>query len=207
MVPAASLDADPPAAWPGEGGRHHPHTRMLEHTMSELTKAMIVNVVVLAAVLITDLGPARAIGRWRLVQPLIVAAALVPLFLVRPATGGTGLMVEIAGVVAGLLGGLAAVALIRVSRGDRAGQPVSSAGAGYAIFWVVVIAARSAFSYGSVHWFPGALTAWAIANQVSPAAITDGLIFMAVVMLLVRTAGLWLRASRLPEAAMVSQQG
>ncbi len=175
--------------------------------MSELTKAMIVNAVVLVAVLASDLGPTRAIGRWRLVQPLVAAAVLVPLFLARPVTSGTGLMVEIAGVVAGLLGGLAAVALIDVSRSERTGQPASRAGAGYAVFWIVVIAARSAFSYGSVHWFPGPMTTWAIANQVSQAAITDGLIFMAVAMLLVRTAGLWFRASRLPDAAVVGQRG
>ena len=45
--------------------------------------------------------------------------------------------------------------------------------------------------------------AWAIANQVSEAAITDGLIFMAVVMIIVRTAGLAARASRLPASAVV----
>jgi len=40
-----------------------------------------------------------------------------------------------------------------------------------------------------------------VANRVSEAAITDGLIFMAVVMIVIRTAGLAVRASRLPAAA------
>jgi hypothetical protein len=44
--------------------------------------------------------------------------------------------------------------------------------------------------------------AWAVANQVSEAAITDGLIFMAIVMVIVRTAGLAVRASRLPAPAL-----
>ena len=35
----------------------------------------------------------------------------------------------------------------------------------YAIFWVVVIGARAAFSYGAGHWFQGPLVSWAIANQ------------------------------------------
>ena len=39
---------------------------------------------------------------------------------------------------------------------------------------------------------------WAIANQVSQAAITDGLIFMAIAMILVRTGSLWARAAHLP---------
>ena len=58
-----------------------------------------------------------------------------------------------------------------------------------------------AFSYGAAHWFTGPIVSWAIANQVSEAAITDGLIFMAVTMIIVRTAGLRVRASRLPAPA------
>jgi len=61
------------------------------------------------------------------------------------------------------------------------------------------VAMRAAFSYGAAHWFTGSIVAWAIANQVSQAAITDGLIFMAIVMVIVRTAGLAARAFRLPE--------
>ena len=63
-----------------------------------------------------------------------------------------------------------------------------------------MIGARAAFSWGSAHWFQPQIVSWAIANQVSLAAITDGLIFMAVAMVLVRTLGLGVRASRLPAA-------
>ena len=38
--------------------------------LSELTEAMIVNGVVLATVLATDLGPARKIGPMRLLRPV-----------------------------------------------------------------------------------------------------------------------------------------
>jgi hypothetical protein len=51
----------------------------------------------------------------------------------------------------------------------------------------------------------GPLVSWAIANQVTVAAITDGLIFMAIAMVLVRTVGLSVRASRLPAAELVRQ--
>lgn len=71
--------------------------------------------------------------------------------------------------------------------------------------WTVVIGARAAFSYGSGHWFKAPLVSWAVANQVTVAAITDGLIFMAIVMVLVRTIGLRVRASRLPAPALVPQ--
>jgi len=166
--------------------------------MSELTEAMIVNAVVLVTVLATDVGPARRIGRGRLLRPVIAAAVIVPLFVRSPVTRGTGLAVEIAGVAAGVLAGLAAVALMRVYRSGRDGRPASRAGWPYAALWTVIIGARAAFSWGAAHWFTAALVAWCIAHQVSQAAITDGLIFMAIVMVLVRTAVIGLRAAQLP---------
>ena len=96
--------------------------------ISQLTEAMIVNGVVLATVLASDLGPARKIGRMRLLGPVIAAAVIIPLFVRSPDTHGTSLAVEIAGIAAGLLGGLAAAALMRVHRSPRTGAPVSSAG-------------------------------------------------------------------------------
>ena len=173
--------------------------------LSHLTQAMIVNGVVLATVLATDLGPARKIGPMRLLRPVIAAAVIVPLFVYWPVTHGTGLVVEIAGVLAGLLGGLAAVALMGVYRSPQTGQPASSAGAPYAILWIVIIGARAAFSYGSEHWFKASLASWCVANEVTKAAITDGLIFMALAMVLVRTAGLGIRAARVPAPALAVQ--
>ncbi len=173
--------------------------------LSELTEAMIVNGVVLATVLATDVGPARKIGRLRLLRPVIAAAVIIPFFVSRPVWHGNGLAVEIAGVAAGLLGGLAAAALMHVYRSPTTGAPVSRAGWPYAIFWTVVVGARAAFSYGAAHWFTAPVVAWCIAHQVSLAAITDGLIFMAVVMILARTGGLAVRASRLPGGVPATQ--
>src|SRR5262245_54838559 len=101
--------------------------------LSQLTEAMIVNGVVLDTVLASDRGPARWIGPRRRLRPVLAAAVIVPLFISRPVTHGTGLVVEIAGIIAGLLGGLAAVALMGVYRSPDTGKPVSSAGAPYAI--------------------------------------------------------------------------
>lgn len=66
------------------------------------------------------------------------------------------------------------------------------------------MAARAAFSVGAVHWFPAQIAQWAAAHQVTGAAITDGLIFMAIAMMLVRTAGLAARATRLPSAPLAT---
>jgi len=175
--------------------------------LSQLTEAMIINGAVLVTVLASDLGPARKISPMRLLRPVIAAAVIIPLFVDRPVTHGTGLVVEIAGIVAGVLGGLAAAALMSVYRSPDTGRPVSRAGAPYAVFWTVVIGARAAFSYGAAHWFTDQIVSWAIANQVSEAAITDGLIFMAIAMVLVRTAGLATRASRLSAPALAAQNG
>ncbi|QMU79579.1 hypothetical protein GXW83_31605 [Streptacidiphilus sp. PB12-B1b] len=168
--------------------------------MSELTEAMIVNGTVLVAVLHSDLGRHKKVGAFRILRPLLMAGGIVPLFLESPVTHGSGLAVELAGVAAGLVAGLAATALMTVHRSPQTGKPVSRTGAAYALLWTLVIGARAAFSYGSVHWFPTQLASWAVAHQVSAAAITDGLIFMAVAMLLTRTIGLGLRAAALPPA-------
>jgi hypothetical protein len=67
-------------------------------------------------------------------------------------------------------------------------------------FRTVVIGARALFSYGANHWFSHQLGSWLTTNSIPSAAITDGLIFMAVAMLLTRTAGLRLRSHSLPGA-------
>jgi hypothetical protein len=167
--------------------------------ISQLAEAMVVNGVVLATVLASDLGPARKIGRMRLLRPVIAAAVIIPFFVRSPAAHGTGLAVEVAGAAAGVLGGLAAAALMRVHRNPVTGAPASSAGRAYAAFWTLVAGARAGFSYGAAHWFTGPLAAWCTADRVPEAAITDGLVFMALTMIVVRTAGLRVRAARLPE--------
>jgi hypothetical protein len=162
--------------------------------MSTLSQAMLINGVVLFAVLEADLGPHRKIGRFRILRPLLTSAAIVPLFIKSPVTHGAGLALEIAATVAGLLVGLAATALTTVYRSPRTGQPVSRAGFGYAVLWIVVVGARAAFSYGSEHWFATQLGHWMINNQVTVDAITDALIMMAVAMTLTRALGLAGRA-------------
>jgi len=115
---------------------------------SPLADAMIINGVVLATVLATDVGPARKIAGLRLLRPVIAAAVIIPIFIKAPDIHGNGLAVEIAGIAAGVLGGLIAAALIRVYRSPATGKPVSAAGWPYAAFWAVVVGARAAFSYG-----------------------------------------------------------
>jgi hypothetical protein len=173
--------------------------------MSPLTEAMIVNGIVLVATLEADLGGHRKISVFRLLRTPLTIALVIPLFLQSPVTHGNGLLIELAGIAAGLLCGLVVATLTRVYRSPKTGKPASAAGLPYASMWIAVVAARAAFSYGAVHWFPAQLDQWCVAHQVTGAAITDGLIFMAIAMVLVRTGALAARAARLPGRSVAAR--
>jgi hypothetical protein len=172
---------------------------------SALTQAEIINGAVLAATLHADLGSHRKIGAWRILRPLVTAGSIVPLFIDPVVTHGNGLAVELAGTAAGLLGGLIALSLVHVYRSPTTGKPVSRAGWPYALLWIVVVGARAAFSYGCFHWFPTQLASWCQAHQVTGDAVTNGLIFMAVAMVLTRTLGLAARAATVRDSGAASE--
>jgi hypothetical protein len=166
---------------------------MRSTAVSTLVQAEIVNVVVLALVLSRDLGARRSISILRIILPLILAASIIPMFMKEVTTHGNGLLFELAGVMAGIIGGLLVLTQVRVYRSPQTGKPVSSAGLGYATVWIMIIGARAVFSYGAGHWYDAELGKWLYTNDISVTAMTDGLIFMAVAMLLTRTAGFALR--------------
>ncbi|GAA2057242.1 hypothetical protein GCM10009839_78230 [Catenulispora yoronensis] len=146
----------------------------------------IVNIVVLASVLGTDLGR-REVTKARLLRPAIVAAVIVPIYVKHPATTGTGLALELGGAALGLMLGLAAAALLKVRREEATGKVYTHTGAAYAALWTGVIGARLAFSYGAQHWFTQSLGRWMVEHQVTVDALTDTLVVMAIAMLLGRT--------------------
>ena len=161
-----------------------------------MNSALIVDAVLLAAVLTADLGSRRKVGRLRLLRPLVIALAVIPLFLKAVVTSGNGFSLEIAATAAGVVLGVIALSLMTVYRSPASRGVVSRAGFAYAALWTIVIGARAAFTYGSSHWFSHSLGTWMIRHSVTSAAITDALIFMAVAMLLTRTIGIAVRARR-----------
>jgi hypothetical protein len=152
----------------------------------------IVNLVVLASVLGTDLGR-REVSKRRLLRPAIVAAVIVPMYLKHPATSGTGLALELGLAGFGLALGLAAAALLRIRREPATGKVFTHGGAGYAALWTAVVGARLTFSYGAQHWFGQDLGRWMYQHSVTADALTDALVLMAIAMLLGRTGTLALR--------------
>jgi len=159
----------------------------------------IVNLVVLASVLGTDLGR-REINRGRLLRPAIVASIIVPMYLKHPATGGSGLALELTLAGLGLVLGLAAAALLPTRRESGSGRVYTRGGVGYAALWTGVVGARLAFSYGAQHWFSESLGRWMYQHSVTADALTDALVLMAIAMLLGRTGTLAMRKASLGTA-------
>lgn len=162
-----------------------------------MNQALILNAIVLVVVLEADLGRHRKLNWFRVLRPLVSSGAAVAIFLKAVTTTGTGLTLELALAAAGILLGLVATALLTVYRSPMTHKPVTYAGFGYAALWFVVIAGRTAFSYGSVHWFAPQLGRWMTSHAVTSAALTDALLFMAIAMIVTRSIGLAVRAHHL----------
>ena len=143
---------------------------------------LIPNLAILITVLLSDYGR-RPVTALRLARPFIAAAVIVPFFF----HGAQG-------TAAGLLLGVAASFLMRVTADPATGRAVTVGGKAYAGFWIAVVAARIYFTYGAQHTFSAQLGQWLSASHVTVDGLTAALIFFSVAMLLGRTGALALRA-------------
>ena len=168
------------------------------------TSVWVVNLVVLGVILEADLGH-RRVGWFRVLRPLAGTAAVVVLYLSAVPTSGHNVALQAAGVGAGVILGLASNLFVTIHYDAVRGRPVSRAGFGYVVFWVVIFAARLGFIYGSEHLFSGALGQFLVAHQLSVAGLTDALIFMAIAMALARSVLLGGRALAVRHAQAARQ--
>jgi hypothetical protein len=155
----------------------------------------IVNLVVLAVVLEADLGH-KKITRFRLIRPLVLGAVVAAFYIGGIVGTGTSLWLELGGVGAGIVLGLAASTLMRVYA-DPSRKAWSVSGPAYAALWVAVVGARLWFGYASNHSLRIPVGTWMFLHHVTSAVMVDAFIFMAIAMVLTRTASLFVRSRAL----------
>jgi len=154
---------------------------------------LIPNLVILTTVLLSDYGR-HPVTLLRLARPFIAAAVIIPFFLRGVQSSGNGLLIEVAGIAAGLLLGVAASFLMRVSADAATGRAITVGGKAYAAFWIAIVAARIWFTYGAQHTFSQQLGQWLYTSHITVNGLTAALIFFSVAMLLGRTGSLAIRA-------------
>jgi hypothetical protein len=173
------------------------------------SKDLILSLAILGVVLESDLGR-KKIGWFRVARPVIVAAAIIPLFFTTLPTSGHDLLLQGLGAVIGIVLGLLAVSPAFMAVGfdpgfqtwwtkarSKPGTPAAFtlAGARYALIWIAATVARLAFAWGSQHAFPHALGVFLTKHQLSAVALTNTLIFLPLGMDVFRSVGLLARGS------------
>lgn len=146
-----------------------------------------------AAILATQLGTRRPDLK-RLILPVVIVGGIGAKYLKDLPAGGTAQLLLIAGAGVGLVFGLASVALIKVRKDDRDGRLVTVAGWPYAAVWTLALIMRLGFAYGSTHWFARQIADFSIAHHVPSTTYGTAFVLMVLAMIIVRTAGVLLRA-------------
>jgi hypothetical protein len=154
---------------------------------------LVPSLVILVTVLLSDYGR-HPVTTLRLVRPFIAAAVIIPFFFTGVQGPGNGLLLEVACAAAGLVLGVLAASLLRVSRDPATGRAATAGGSTYALLWIVIAAARLYFTYGAQHVFGPQLGQWLSASHVTVNGLTAALAFFSLAMLLGRTGALAVRA-------------
>ncbi|MEU9047899.1 MULTISPECIES: hypothetical protein [unclassified Kitasatospora] len=164
--------------------------------MSGFTTTLVVSGTVLAVILASDLGR-RRVTTMRLIRPLIAVAAVMVLFFHSPQLAGNDLSLQLVGIGIGIILGLTAGAMLPGEL-DSDGNVYTRAGLLYALFWLLMSAARVVFVYGIEHWYTADIIEFAIKYRISgPDVFSNSLVLMALATVLVRTVVVLNRRRRL----------
>jgi hypothetical protein len=148
-----------------------------------------------AVILATQLGT-RHPSFDRLLIPVLIVGGIGFKYLKNLPGGQTSHLLELAGLGAGVLFGLAAIPLFRVSKDAKTGRLVTRAAYAYAALWLTALAMRLVFAYGSTHWFHSAVASFSIANHVPQNTYAAAFVLMVLTMIVIRTTAVLIRGHR-----------
>ena len=159
------------------------------------TAEWTLNCTLLGWVLLRNLGT-RPVTRGTYLVPLAVVAVAAGVYLRDVPGAGNDRLLELAGIGAGVVFGLAAAACTRLRR-DSSGRLLASAGTAFAAVWVVAIGGRMAFAELATHAWGPAVARFSMAHQITGAdAWRAAFVLMALVMVLTRVAATAVTAAR-----------
>jgi len=174
--------------------------------MSQFMSALIASATILVIILMTDIGR-RRVTKMRMIRSVVAVGIIVVIFVHSFPTQGNDVSLQLAGIGAGVIGGLLAGNLMPVYR-HESGEIYSRAGIAYAAVWIVLSAGRVVFAYGAENWFTAGLVEFSIENKISGAdTYANAFVFMSLVMVLTRTAVLLVKMRRVRQAGPVPGPG
>ncbi|MEU6896298.1 hypothetical protein ABZ934_32085 [Streptomyces sp. NPDC046557] len=169
--------------------------------MSPFLTALIAGGTILVVILSTDLGT-RKVTTMRMLRSILAVVTVFALFVHTLPLDGNDPSLQLAGIGAGVICGLIAAALLPAHR-DASGEIHTKGGVGYALVWTVLSASRVLFAYGSEHWFSEGIIRFSIEYKLSGQDVySNAFVFMALAMVLTRTAVLLNKRRRLRGARM-----
>lgn len=166
------------------------------HPLSPFLNALIASGTILVVILSTDLGT-RRVTNTRMLPSILAIAVTLALFVHTLPIDGNDPSFQLAGIGTGIICGLVAAALLPAHR-DASGGVSTKGGIGYALVWIALSALRVLFAYGSQHWFSEGMDRFSIDYKLSGQAVySNAFVFMALAMVLTRTAVLLNKRRRL----------
>jgi hypothetical protein len=158
---------------------------------------IVINLVLLTAVVFTQLGR-RVVTRRRFTIPLIIVAVAALEYLRGAPIAGDDVRFYIVGAVAGALFALIASLFVRVER-EPTGEIVARTGAAYAVVWLIVIGGRIIFAEAATHTsFGHTVASFSRSESITGSGAWRAMfVLMALAMVLTRVVVLGLRTAQL----------